>query len=173
MATRLSVLQNVEIATPCPADWNDMKGDDRVRFCGQCRLHVYDFATLSRDEAERLIRETEGRLCGRIYRRDDGTIMTRDCPVGFQKVRRTLAGWVGRVAAAIVLVGGTFGLFRTVMGDNARTLSLARLEPFATMQRWLDPSPPPARFLMMGAMRVRPVPPPPPSLSPTIQPSNQ
>ncbi len=159
MGTRLPVLQNAEIATPCPARWEDMKGDERVRFCDQCSLHVYNVAELTEAEAERLIRETEGRLCGRIYRRADGTILTRDCPTGV-KVRRKLARWVGRVAAVLVFVGGMFGLFRNVMGDDASTASLAQLEPFATIQRWLDPASTTRGVIMMGEICVTPPAPP-------------
>ena len=36
MGHRLSVLQNIEIASPCAAGWADMAGDDRVRFCERC-----------------------------------------------------------------------------------------------------------------------------------------
>ena len=62
MATRLLVLQNARIAAPCPASWEHMKGDDRVRFCGECQLNVYNFAELSDEEVQKLILETEGRL---------------------------------------------------------------------------------------------------------------
>jgi hypothetical protein len=68
-----------------------MTGDNRVRFCTECRLHVYNFAELTRTEAEDLLRTTEGRLCGRLYRRADGTVITKDCPVGLRAVRRRVA----------------------------------------------------------------------------------
>ena len=34
-----------------------MTGDDRVRFCGQCRLHVYDISALTRDEFQGAVRQ--------------------------------------------------------------------------------------------------------------------
>ena len=61
-----------------------MSGDDRVRFCDLCNLHVYDISRLSRKEAEALITKTEGRICARVYRRTDGTVITKDCPVGLR-----------------------------------------------------------------------------------------
>lgn len=83
-----SRLNNVSVATPCPADWDRMVGGDRVRFCGQCQLNVYNLSAMSRDDAESLIARTEGRVCVRFYRRQDGSIITEDCPVGLRAVKR-------------------------------------------------------------------------------------
>jgi hypothetical protein len=33
-----SLLASIAVALPCPADWEGMAGDVRVRFCGECRL---------------------------------------------------------------------------------------------------------------------------------------
>ena len=101
MDSKLNVLQRIEIATPCDASWDDMAGDERKRFCQQCELHVYNLAAMTEQEAVQLIEETQGRLCGRIYRRKDGTVLTQDCPMGLRAVRRKLAGFVGRIAARL------------------------------------------------------------------------
>ena len=74
----------LRVARPCTADWEDMAGDDSVRYCTQCNLHVYNFGAMTDREVKRLIREHEGRrLCGRLYRRSDGTVITKDCRAGF------------------------------------------------------------------------------------------
>jgi hypothetical protein len=95
-------LDQLRIASPCPANWEQMSGDERVRFCDLCNLHVYNIARLTRKEAESLIAGTEGRVCARIYRRPDGTVITKDCPVGLRAVRRRLARIAGAVFATIV-----------------------------------------------------------------------
>lgn len=95
-------LKNLRIATPCPVGWESMSGDDRVRFCSQCNLHVYNFAELTRKEAAALITATEGRMCGRIYRRSDGTVITKDCPVGLRAIRRRVARATGAIFATVV-----------------------------------------------------------------------
>ena len=151
----LPFLQQARIATPCPASWEDMRGDDRMRFCDQCSLHVYNVSELNQDEAERLIRETEGRLCGRIYRRADGTIMTRDCPVGLRAVRRRAARIVGRIAATVVFAAGLLGVFRSVAGGETGVRPLDQVEPFTTIQRWLDPDGP-SGLIIMGEMVLPP-----------------
>ncbi len=73
-------LDGLTVATPCRAAWDEMSGDDTVRFCARCEKHVYNLSALSRLEAERLVRQAEGELCARFYRRPDGTVVTRDCP---------------------------------------------------------------------------------------------
>ena len=84
----LSVLNDLRIASPCPASWHSMRGDDRVRFCDSCSKSVYNLSDLTAAEATALIRESEGRLCVRLYRRADGTVLTADCPVGLRHALR-------------------------------------------------------------------------------------
>ena len=101
-------LDDVKVATPCPASWDEMTGNDRVRFCGQCNLNVYNLSGMRRVEAERLVASTEGRLCVRYYRRKDGTILTKDCPVGLAALRRRISAVASAVAGLVFgLVGGT------------------------------------------------------------------
>jgi hypothetical protein len=79
-----------------------MTGDDRVRFCDHCNLNVFNISELSRSEAEKLIASTEGRLCARLFRRADGTVLTKDCPVGLRALRRRVAKRTAAIFAAIV-----------------------------------------------------------------------
>jgi hypothetical protein len=102
MSKQADLLERVRIATPCPASWNNMEGDERVRFCSQCELHVYNLSEMAKQEAESLIAKTEGRLCGRIYRRADGTILTKDCPVGVRALRRRVSRASGAAFAALL-----------------------------------------------------------------------
>jgi hypothetical protein len=95
-------LNQIRIASPCNAEWKWMLGDDRVRFCGQCNQNVYNLTALTRDEAESLIRRNEGRLCVRYYRRKDGTILTRNCPIGLAAARKKIRG-LTRAAITLVL----------------------------------------------------------------------
>lgn len=84
-------LDNIHIAAPCPANWEEMSGDDRKRYCSQCQLNVYNLSSMTRKEAERLLIESEGRLCVRFYRRADGTIITQNCPKGLAAIKRRIS----------------------------------------------------------------------------------
>src|SRR5690348_6654455 len=98
-------LDRIEIASPCSASWDEMEGDERVRFCRQCKLSVFNISDMGSGEAEAFIRErTAGRAssatqagsaaqirtCVRLFRREDGTVITKDCPVGVRALRQRL-----------------------------------------------------------------------------------
>lgn len=102
MSKSPSLLDRARVATPCPADWERMEGDEKKRFCGLCNLHVYNVSAMSRGEAEALVARAEGRLCMRLYRRADGTLITRDCPVGLRAVRRRVSRAAGATFAALL-----------------------------------------------------------------------
>jgi hypothetical protein len=89
---------SLRIAVPCQSSWEGMAGDERVRHCTLCSLNVYNFAEMTRDEVRELLVRTEGRVCARLYRRADGTVLTRDCPTGLRALRRRAS----RVAAALI-----------------------------------------------------------------------
>lgn len=99
-------LDNIHVASPCSANWDEMFGDDRKRHCGDCKLNVYNLSNMTRREAEDLLVNSEGRLCVRFFRRADGTVLTKNCPVGWQAVKRRMS----RIAtAAFSMVAGIFG----------------------------------------------------------------
>lgn len=102
-------LDNIRIASPCSANWDEMFGDDRKRFCGECKLNVYNLSNMNRRDAENLIINSEGRLCVRFFRRADGTILTGNCPVGWAAVKKRAS----KIAtAAFSMVAGLFtGIF--------------------------------------------------------------
>jgi hypothetical protein len=97
-------VNETRIATPCAANWEEMQGDDKVRFCAVCRLNVYNLSAMDVEEAAEVLANREGRLCARFYRRKDGTLITQDCPVGveFRNQRRTVVRTIGVAAGALV-----------------------------------------------------------------------
>ena len=96
-------LDSIRIASPCKADWNEMYGDGRRRFCGECKMNVYNLSGMTRQEAESLLTNSEGRLCVRFFRRKDGTVLTKDCPVGWQALKRKASRFA--VAFSSLLAG--------------------------------------------------------------------
>lgn len=99
-------LDNIHVASPCKANWNEMVGNERQRHCFDCKLNVYNLSGMTRREAENLLLNSEGNLCVKFYRRADGTILTKDCPVGWQAIKKNVA----RAATAVFsLIAGIFG----------------------------------------------------------------
>lgn len=127
------MLENVKIAKPCAADWNAMTGDERVRFCQACKLHVYNLSDMTRAQAEDLLTRTEGNVCVRLYKRADGTVITKDCPVGLAALRRRVATLAASVAALLAV--GCSSFFRT-----SDELDGAPVEPVtATSTKTIEP----------------------------------
>lgn len=109
------LLANVRIASPCSARWEDMEGDERSRFCLHCSKNVYNLSAMSAQAATELIRQTEGRLCGRYYQRADGTMLTADCPVGAERPMHWFKRLISAAAACLCLSGSS-----ALAGDNPR-----------------------------------------------------
>jgi hypothetical protein len=149
-------LDQIEIPIPCQVPWDSMRGDGRVRHCGQCRQNVYNIAAFSRPEAERLIAEKEGRLCLRIFRRPDGTVITDDCRARLRAARRR--GWLVFAGALLVVLWaqiaaqlvGLTGLRRLVSGGPTRSAT-----PLAGE---LAPPPPASPVLPIPTMGAPPTP---------------
>ncbi|MBA2545006.1 MAG: hypothetical protein H0V17_35515, partial [Deltaproteobacteria bacterium] len=109
--SRLPVLDNIRVASPCPAEWSKMVGDDLVRHCGDCKKNVYNLSGMTREEAETLILAKAGNLCVRYFQRKDGTIITADCVVGVSRNRKRKLIAAG--AAAMLAAGGVGIALRT------------------------------------------------------------
>jgi hypothetical protein len=133
-------LEDLRVASPCTVDWDSMQGDAQVRHCQQCDLDVYNLSAMTRAEAEAFVREREGgEVCVRLYQRRDGTVISRDCPVGLAaRLRRRLVGLKATLAAGLaLLVGGLVGRAEacdepprpdeSALIQDADTLALAEL----------------------------------------------
>lgn len=99
-------LNNIRIASPCSANWDEMFGDERKRHCSECKLNVYNLSDMTQTEAENFLLNAEGRVCLQIYRRKDGTILTSDCPVGWQVFKKRVSRFA---TASFTLIFGFVG----------------------------------------------------------------
>lgn len=137
-----SPLNNIKIASPCPADWNEMYGDNRKRFCGDCSRHVYNLSGMTRDEAEALVTNAEGRLCVRYFQRADGTVITADCPVGWAKVKARTKVYATAIASMLIALFS--GVMFVSLFSNKKVSVGKLLIPFST----------PAPEVTMGVVAV-------------------
>ncbi|MEO7716805.1 MAG: hypothetical protein ABIY70_11415 [Capsulimonas sp.] len=109
-------LQQIEVASPCHESWSEMDGEGAVRHCGKCARNVYNLSEMTTAQAQALVAANEGKLCVRFYRRSDGTMMTKDCPVGVRVARRryvTALSWAASLAVASIV-----GTTRPAHADN-------------------------------------------------------
>jgi len=141
----LNMLDQVRIASPCPVRWDDMHGDDRLRRCDECNLNVHNISGLSRSEAEAFLRRAADvsarglRVCVGYWRRPDGTILTRDCPVGLAAARAAVARRLSRVTAVLGLVFAAAVTLGRGRSHGASDGSLSEVEPFSAIARALNP----------------------------------
>jgi hypothetical protein len=162
MSRTSSPLDLIQIASPCHVSWDEMTGDERSRFCQHCQLNVYHLSDMSRQEAEAFVTQREGRVCVRLFRRADGTVLTRDCPVGVRTARQRFARAVAAIAGlCVTLVSGT--LFGGALGRLAPGTLKTPADAFA---EWVDPQP---KFQMVMGAICLPPPPLAPMPGPTIQ----
>lgn len=146
MKTTPLSLDLIQIASPCHVDWDEMTGDARVRHCSHCKLNVYDLSSMQRDEAEDFMRSREGRTCIRFYRRHDGTVLTRDCPVGLKAVKQRFVRAAAALAGIVVaLVTGT------LFGSRLNGLKPVDFRsPRTAFAEWIEPGSTQPEHLWMG-----------------------
>jgi hypothetical protein len=125
-----------------------MTGDDRVRFCQQCRRQVYNLSAMSHAQATDFVQKIAGRTCLRFFRRADGTVMTQDCPVGRTLFESPPAGVTGLILFAFLacfafLVWFWYGTRTRDTNSGGRILAgpPRQTEPMTTILEWLDPAP--------------------------------
>jgi hypothetical protein len=131
MTSNRTSLDVIQVARPCPANWDAMQGNASRRFCQHCNKHVHNLSAMTRDEAQDLICSSVGELCARYARDEAGAVVTLD----YRRVPRHKGWkfWTG-VGLLIALAGGI-------------TEAVFLKNPFA-------PPPPP---MVMGDIMVAPV----------------
>jgi hypothetical protein len=151
-------LSHVRIAAPCRADWERMRGNERVRFCGECSMNVYNLSNMTKKDAEALILSAEGKLCVRYYSRSDGTIITNNCPVGLQALKRRVSGISRAVASSFLSffagMAVLAGLQQAQSSLNATTeVGTDLINPVPLVEEEeAAPPPPEETFTIMGGM---------------------
>jgi hypothetical protein len=120
-------MPNFQIASPCSADWNKMSGGDRMRYCPDCKLNVYNFSAMTPDEIEKIVQERTGRLCARFYQRTDGTLLTQDCPIGFRGAVLRASKLVAAALTAVLIVSPS----RAGATQTLSNSSLLQIQPAA------------------------------------------
>ena len=126
-----SSLDNLHIASPCHASWDAMTGDDNARFCKTCQKNVFNLSLMTRADAENLIRAKEGNLCVRFAQREDGTILTQDCPVGFERAKQgALRPWrafAAGIAAVLATLSSLLGIAPRALAQPPLNITPSRV----------------------------------------------
>jgi hypothetical protein len=96
----------------------------------------------SADAAE-LLRKSGGKICVRFYQRPDGTVMTKDCPVGLHAVRQRFARTASALVGSVAFACGAANFFTRPRSEQPALIRwvMDMLSP-ATMGAPTEPVPP-------------------------------
>ena len=61
------LIDQIKVQNRCSESWDEMVGSASVRFCSHCAKSVNNVSEMTRAEALRLVRRSNGRLCVRYY----------------------------------------------------------------------------------------------------------
>lgn len=128
-------LSQVKSASPCGVHWDAMTGDGRARFCHGCKQRVYNVANLDLDEAEEYLGENVGIATVCWHRRTDGTLLTRDCPVGARAARMDRL----RILAFAVITASFLLLWAAASNVSIGARRIRDVEPLRTFMAWVLP----------------------------------
>jgi hypothetical protein len=121
-------LHRLAVSSPCSQDWDSMAGNDRVRFCEHCSLHVHNISQMTRAEALRVVENSHGRICIRYHRDPNGEVITKSAPPRLYQVRRR----VSRVAASAFSATLSF----SAAVAQSPTAPQPSLKPVVQADRW-------------------------------------
>jgi len=101
-------LPPLKIATPCPKNWADLRGDSKRRFCDHCQLHVHNLSAMSEGERDAFVSSSGGRCCVAYVQRPDGSMVT---PSRWDSLRRLFSPvrWAYASLLATILPLGFLG----------------------------------------------------------------
>lgn len=61
--SKKSFIDSVKVGEACSEDWEQMTGNERFRFCSHCSKHVNNLSEMTRKEAARFVRASDGSIC--------------------------------------------------------------------------------------------------------------
>ena len=144
----LKSLNQIDVANPCKANWEEMTGNATCRHCALCKKNVYNISEMTETEAlDFLNSRLLDRPCIRFYRREDGTVSTSNCKLNKPQRAAAIAMIMGCTAA--LAIGGIFfsGLdYQTILKNkisNLENLLFPQVDDVQVMGEVCPPPPAP------------------------------
>jgi hypothetical protein len=180
-----------KLSYACPIPWNEMRGDERERFCSKCSRTVVNLSLLTEERRIALLAEAQsqpGGLCVAYYQRLSGEFVSAEKPLTPAESRRVVqfgltalsAAALAVVAHQVPVIGPAVEAAGKVAGSSYVSIRDHAIESakdtMATIGEFFggEPKDPPV-FQLMGAICPAPVPAtapaPAPPTSPPIDPA--
>ena len=100
--SKKNFIDSVKVGSPCSENWNQMQGTDKIRLCSHCAKHVNNLSEMTRKQATRLVRASNGNICIR-YITDPVTKRPIFAEQLFQITRRAPGITAGLMSTSIAL----------------------------------------------------------------------
>ncbi|CAA9392099.1 MAG: hypothetical protein AVDCRST_MAG74-1160 [uncultured Pyrinomonadaceae bacterium] len=72
--SKITFLDSIAVQSPCSKSWNEMRGNEQIRFCSHCAKDVHNLSEMTRKRARKIVAASNGNICVRYTRRPDGRI---------------------------------------------------------------------------------------------------
>jgi len=103
-------LDSIDVKSPCNESWEEMTGNDEVRFCSHCAKNVHNISAMTRPKAEKLIKNANGNLCVRYVKNPVGKIV--NLPPKLTQIKRR-----ARIAAGVLATSLTLSTLAYSQGE--------------------------------------------------------
>lgn len=131
-------IDDIRVKDPCTQAWDEMVGNDTVRFCEHCAKDVNNLSAMTRKEALRLVRKSNGSLCIRYVPRPQTNAPMFLAELTQITGRRSPLVAAGVIAASLSLASLTYAQGGAVPEKD--TASAARVSGTKDFQK-ADPKP--------------------------------
>jgi Carboxypeptidase regulatory-like domain len=105
-----SLLNRIDVKSPCNESWDEMVGNNEVRFCSHCAKDVHDLSAMKRADAEKLVQKSSGKLCVRYVKSSTGKLITTQPK--FTQIKRRAT-----IAASVLATSLTFTTLAYAQGE--------------------------------------------------------
>lgn len=114
-----SFIEAVEVKSPCSESWDEMTGNEKVRFCSHCSKSVNNISEMTRKDAMRLVRRSEGRLCVRyeVHPKTNAPIFS----ARLSQIARQTGVAVGVLGASLALANGVYAQGDVIPIESVQT----------------------------------------------------
>lgn len=100
-----------------------MEGNDEIRFCSHCAKSVHNLSAMTRNEARKLVAQSNGNLCVRYIKRPDGKIQTTDRSL-YQTGKRAAQIAAGVFGATLSLSAFAYAQNETIKPKQGRFIAV-------------------------------------------------
>jgi hypothetical protein len=112
-------LDSIDVKSPCSESWDEMTGNDEIRFCAHCAKDVHNLSAMNRIEAEKLVRQSNGGICIRIEKNPSGK--SNAAPPKPVQIKRRATFAAGVLAASLTLATVSYAQGEAIVPkDNSK-----------------------------------------------------